>query len=259
MLGGRPLALVVAEAREPGNYRAVWRGLRLYPRWRENLGRYFFARGGYPYRCEVRTPLGVVAPLLWSPHDMLTLNEVFCREDYRAGPDARVVVDVGSNIGISALYFLTRSERARVYAFEPVPSNVARLRENLTGLADRFAVREAAVAERAGRVRFGVEPTGRYGGIGVRTGRTIEVECLDVNDVLAEVLAREGTIDVLKLDTEGAEVATVAAIERAHLARIGTIYLETERAVELHPSLFEASFASQTLALRARRPVAHPR
>ena len=58
MLGGRPLSLVVAEVREPGNYRALLRGARLYTRPRENLGRYLVGRGRYPYRCEVRTPWG---------------------------------------------------------------------------------------------------------------------------------------------------------------------------------------------------------
>ena len=200
--------------------------------------------------------MGVVAPVLHSPDDMLTVNEVFCREDYRAGTDVRVVVDVGSNIGISALYFLTRGPEVRVHAFEPVPVNVERLRANLAGFSERLSLREVAVAERTGRVRFGVEPTGRYGGIGVATGRSIEVECVDVNSVLADVLERERTIDVLKLDTEGMEVATVAAIEPAHLRRIRMIYLETERPVRLWPELFEASFASQTLALRARRGAA---
>ncbi len=28
-------------------------------------------------------------------HDMFTVNEVFCREDYACGPETRTVVDVG--------------------------------------------------------------------------------------------------------------------------------------------------------------------
>ena len=44
-----------------------------------------------------------------------------------------MAVDFGSNIGISALYFLTRNPSVQVYLFEPVPSNIERLRENLKG------------------------------------------------------------------------------------------------------------------------------
>lgn len=253
MLGDRPLSLILAEIREPGNYRAVWGALRLYPRWRENVGRYFFARGRYPYRCEVRTPVGGVAPTLWSSHDMLTVNEVFCREDYRVGPEVRVVVDIGSNIGISALYFLTRNRSSRVWCYEPVPTNVSRLRMNLSGISsERFSVSEVAVADRAGTVSFGVEPTGRYGGIGVETGETIAVSCIAINDILEEVLADEPTIDLLKIDTEGSEVATVAAIRPDLVRRIRVIALETPQPVALHAGHFASSFASQTQTLRRR-------
>ncbi|MGI8594485.1 MAG: FkbM family methyltransferase [Solirubrobacteraceae bacterium] len=253
MLGDRPLYLILAEIREPGNYRALWRMLCLYPRWRENLGRYFFARGRYPYRCEVRTPVGRVAPTLWSSHDMLTVNEVFCREDYRVDPAVRVVVDIGSNIGISALYFLTRNGSSRVWCYEPVPTNVSRLQMNLSGVSSgRFSVSEVAVAERAGTVSFGVEPTGRYGGIGVDTGMTIAVTCVAINDVLEGVLADESTIDLLKIDTEGSEVATVAAIRPDLLRRIRVIALETPQPIALHQGLFASSFASQTQTLRMR-------
>ena len=95
-------------------------------------------------------PAGIVAPTLFSSHDMVTVNEVFCREDYRAGPELEVVVDIGSNIGISALYFLTRSHRARVWLYEPVPANVERLRANLARFEGRWRLDQAAVADRDG-------------------------------------------------------------------------------------------------------------
>ena len=50
--------------------------------------------------------------------------------------------------------------------------------------------------------------------------------CLHVNEVLEEVLSQESAIDVLKVDTEGAEIKTVAAIDPAFLPRIRRIYLE---------------------------------
>jgi FkbM family methyltransferase len=253
MLGGREPSLVLSEVVQRQNYVALWRMLRRYPGPGKNLGRYFFGWGDYPYRCRVRTPRGEVAPTLYSHHDMWTVNEVFCREDYAAGPSLRVAVDIGSNIGISALYFLTRSEGARCYLYEPVPENVERLRGNLAGLEDRYELHEAAVAERGGRVRFGVEPTGRYGGIGQDLKGSIEVDCLDVNDLLAEILEREGGIDILKLDTEGLELPTVQAIRPELLRRIDTIYFEWPEEPEVHRELFEHSYANTTAALRASR------
>lgn len=250
MLGGREPSLVLSEVVQRQNYVALWRMLRRYPVAGRNLGRYFLGWGDYPYRCRVRTPQGEIAPTLYSHHDMWTVNEVFCREDYAAGPSLRVAVDIGSNIGISALYFLTRNAGSRCYLYEPVPENVERLRRNLEGLRSRYELHEAAVADRAGRVRFGIEPTGRYGGVDLELESSIEVDCLDVNDVLEKVLDREGSIDVLKLDTEGQELPTVEAIRPDLLERIDTIYFEWPEEPDVHGGLFERSYANTTCALR---------
>jgi FkbM family methyltransferase len=256
MLGGREPSLVLSEVLQRQNYVALWRMLRRYPGWGRNLGRYFFGWGDYPYRCRVRTPRGEVAPTLYSHHDIWTVNEVFCREDYAAGAALGVAVDIGSNIGISALYFLTRNDSSRCYLYEPVPVNVERLKLNLEGFAARYELSPVAVAARSGRPRFGVEPTGRYGGIGLQLEDSIEVECRDVNDVLAEILEREERIDILKLDTEGEELPTVQAIRPELLARIDTIYFEWPEEPEVHRELFEHSYANTTCVLRKRAPAA---
>jgi FkbM family methyltransferase len=200
----------------------------------------------------VRTPIGVVAPVTYSHHDIFTVQEVFGREDYRADGGLRVAVDIGSNIGISALYFLTRNLDARCYLYEPVPRNVERLRENLAGFANRYALEEVAVAADGGTVAFTVEPYGRYGGIGVPGEQHIAVTCRGVADVLDDVLEREGTIDLLKIDTEGAERETLKAIRSDQLARIDTICFETPAAFNPDPALFTMRFAAETCRLERR-------
>jgi FkbM family methyltransferase len=245
--------MVAREALSGRNYAALWRMWRLYPRPLANLGRYFLGRGEYPYNCEVRTPAGLVAPTLYSTHDMWTMNEVFCREDYGADPRARVVVDIGSNIGISALFFLTRNPSCRCWLFEPVPRNVERLRRNLSGYEGRFEVREVAVADAGGRVEFGLEDSGRYGGIGVETGRSMEVACVGINDVLEEVLDSAPAVDILKIDTEGTELEIIRAIRPELLGRVRRAYLEVERRPESAPETFDSRFHNQTWVLRNRR------
>jgi FkbM family methyltransferase len=248
----RPWGLIARNVLRRENYAGVWRMRRVCTESGVTAWRYLSGRGVYPWRCGVRTPMGVVAPRTYSHHDLVTVAEVFCRLDYAAPPGMRVVVDLGSNIGVSALYFLTRDPGVRCHLFEPVPQNVTRLRENLAGFEDRYELTEAAVWDRDGTVGFGVEPTGRYGGIGVAAPETIEVPCLHVDDVLESVLERAPAIDVLKVDTEGAEVATVAAIREDLLDRIGVIYLETMDRPELHSGRFDAAFSCDTLRLENR-------
>lgn len=252
MLGGRPPAMVAREILRGHNYLALWRMWRVLPNFREDAGRYFLGRGSYPYACEIRTPEGIVAPTLFSGDDMWTVNEVFCRQDYGNERGVRTVVDIGSNIGISALYFLTRNPNCRVWLHEPVPANVERLRGNLSGREARWSLTEAAVAGEAGRAEFGVERSGRYGGLGVEAESTIEVECVAVNDVLEDVLAAVGEVDVLKIDTEGSELEILRAIRPELLRHVRTAYLEVGERPDRAPGSFDSSFRNDTWVLRNR-------
>lgn len=251
-IGNRTPARLLRGSLRGANLRALGAMARRYPDPWRSLWRYLTGRGAYPYACRVRTPIGGVSPTLHSAHDMLTTNEVFCREDYRVGADIAVAVDIGSNIGISALYFLTRSQRSRAYLYEPDPRNVERLQRNLQGFEGRYRVEQVAIDVADGEVRFSVEPSGRYGRIGRELSEQITARSRAINTVLADVLAAEGEIDVLKVDTEGTEELLVGAIEPAHLERIATIYYETAVPAPLHEDRFEHRFASETNLLRRR-------
>lgn len=252
MLGGRSPSFVLGQLFEPDNYRALARMRTTVTDPRDFAGRYFLGRGRYPVRCGVRTPAGLIAPLVYSHHDVITINEIFCRLDYELPAGARTVLDIGSNIGISALYFLTRSPDLRCHLFEPDPRNVERLRENLADYSGRFELTEAAVADRAGKLRFGREPSGRYGGLESSFEEQIEVECVHINDVLSAVLEREGTVDMLKIDTEGLENRTVQAADPELLARVRVIVFETLSPVNPAPERFELRYATQTARLTNR-------
>jgi FkbM family methyltransferase len=227
MLGGRSVGTVLRALGEPRHYLAFGRMLARAESPARLLWMYLTSQGRYPQRVVIRTPLGNVGPMLFSSHDLLTVNEIFFRRDYPVPRATRTVVDLGSNIGLSALYFLTRSRDIRCYLFEPVPVNVVRLRRNLHGFEERWTVTECAVSDFNGPAQFGIEETGRYGGIERPAEDTINVACRHVGDVVEEILRREGRVDILKIDTEGAETRTLAALTREHTRRIGRVYVET--------------------------------
>ena len=238
---------------EPEQYVAIARMVRRYPAFADVLKRYP-ARWR---RLSVRLPRahadGVVAPVTYTHHDIFTVQEVFGREDYRAGDDLRVVVDIGSNIGISALYFLTRNRDARCYLYEPVPRNVERLRANLTGLRGPLRDGRGGRGGRRRTVQFTVEPFGRYGGIGVAGERAHRGARAGVSPTCStRCSTREGPIDLLKIDTEGAELETVRAIRPDQLDRIETICFETSAPYNPDPGRFAMRFACETCRLEAR-------
>ena len=254
MIGNRNAKQIVQAMFGVQHYIAFANMIKNYPDAGENLFRYLTGRGEYPHPIQVRTPVGEVAPMLYSHHDLLTVNEIFCRGDYFADAGIQTVVDLGSNIGISALYFFTRNPFSTCYLFEPDPRNVEKLKKNLAGYEARYVLQEKAVSNESGILEFGVEPTGRYGGLGRNTGQTITVDCVQINDVLSDVLQQRGSIDILKIDTEGVEMQTVEAIHPALAAKIKRIYLEAEPDRPLHPDLFSQKQYGGVCQLTLKNP-----
>jgi FkbM family methyltransferase len=248
---------IVASLLEARHYRAFTKAFQVLPAPLSFLYRYLTGRGSYPLVLPIQTPLGTVHPTLYHHHDLLTANEIFCREDYRTPVPPQTVVDLGSNIGLSALYFLTRSATTRCYLFEPVVENITKARINLAAFYDRYQLDASAVSNTTGSVAFGWEPSGRYGGIGVPTARTVNLPCRHVNEVLEPILLRHGQIDLLKIDTEGAEVTTVLSIHPAYLGKIRTILLETKNTVPELADRFSATRDGAILRLERRTVAWH--
>ena len=168
----------------------------------EGLRRYLGADAPYPWLTTLRTPLGTIDVLIPHSHDVRTVNEIFYRKDY-GNTAPKVAVDVGANIGIAALYFLTRRPDSVVHCWEPVPHNLTTLRVNLAPFADRCHIHEKALAPQAGPSTFAVEPVGRYSGIADYIEASdryekITVECDAIGDALRRVINEEGRIDLLQ-------------------------------------------------------------
>lgn len=233
-LAGRPLKTLLSAPAQRRHYIALAGMVAAYPDFADVCGRYLFGWGGYPTSITVRTPLGRADIRVHSFHDLLTMNEIFARKDYHARRDIDVVVDIGSNIGISAIYFLTRNRNSKVFLFEPLPRNIDALKANLRGYEARYVLHEVAVGISNGMVEFGWEDTGRYGGLGRAGKHRLDVPCRDINEVLREILREVGRIDVLKIDVEGGEEDLLRHASREHLRRIRTIYAKCDgRRIEL--------------------------
>jgi FkbM family methyltransferase len=197
-----------------------------------------FARSLRRRDVGLRTPIGRIRAHLNDAVDLSTLFGVFCRVDYRTGSDLRVAVDVGANIGLASLYFLSRNRTAFVYSYEPVPRNVETLRLNTAPFAQRIDITQAAVATRSGIAEFRIEPTGKFGGLTARYDERIEVPCVAINDVLDRVLTAHGEIDCLKLDVEGMENELLRGIAPEFWPRIRAIYAENCDSSSFMPATF---------------------
>lgn len=125
----------------------------------------------------------------------------------RIGP-VRTVLDIGANIGISALYLASIFRQAQVFAFEPVPGNFALLERNTRHLG-RVRAFPVALGEQDGIIDMLHSDAGtNFGGFsrfeaGSDAGRKVAVPLRDARRQFSE-LGVTGA-DVLKIDVEGSE------------------------------------------------------
>ena len=143
-------------------------------------------------------------------------KDVFIRRIYHfdAQRTDPLILDCGSNIGMSILYFKRVYPKSRIIGFEPDPSIFPNLKQNMerAGLRDVTLV-QAAVAARAGALRFYSD--GKYGSALAAPGSSeppagwteYMVPCVRLRDYLSE------PVDFLKLNIEGAEWEVLADSE----------------------------------------------
>jgi FkbM family methyltransferase len=140
----------------------------------------------------------------------------------RLVPPGAVVYDVGANIGYTALLLAKAAgQGGRVYAFEALPDNLARLQRNvaLNGMTDRIRVVPAAVTQATGPVRFLVHASGGMGKVEGSAGRTDETY---PSELLVEGLSLDDFVfgqgnpppQVIKMDIEGGEVLALPGMRR---------------------------------------------
>lgn len=113
-----------------------------------------------------------------------------------------------------------------------------RLHHNLAGFESRYRVETCAVGVDTGEASFGYEPTGRYGGLGRRTGASMRVWCRAAAEVVAEVTEQHGEIDILKVDIDSLEREVVDSIPRQLKSLIRTILIEQKYRANPYPDLY---------------------
>ena len=151
----------------------------------------------------------------------------------------RTIVDVGANVGASVRFWKHAYPAARIHCFEPIPSNFDVLKKNCERLPDVTPHNEA-LGEETGELTFIHSPgTGNEGGWSIfQRGNKGDEQKLSIpiynsGSRLAEFGVTE--IDILKVDTEGAEKMIIKGLGTALLSKTKYICgeLHGERDFEL--------------------------
>lgn len=140
------------------------------------------------------------------PSFIAQYREIFIEGEYAfdCETDAPRILDLGANVGMSCLYFLTQFPNASIDAFEADPEIYAVLEENVKRFGHgNVTARNLAVWTKEGALQF--HPNGLGGGALSAVscpGYVITVQAIDLKAWLAGK-----TYDLIKMDIEGAETA----------------------------------------------------
>jgi FkbM family methyltransferase len=158
------------------------------------------------------------------------IMELFTEREYwfRCETPEPVIIDGGSNIGMSVLFFKTLYPGAHITAFEPDPSSFEALRTNVerNGVAN-VVLHNAALSAVSGYAQFfqsSTQPGDLRNGLlrqRLPTPRVLEVPSVRLSEHIGE------RVDVLKLDIEGAEFEVIEELhESGKLGRIDQLIVE---------------------------------
>jgi FkbM family methyltransferase len=184
--------------------------------------------------------------------DLWVATETLAPAFHLPGPEvdrdaARLVWDLGANVGITTAHLAIRMPRAEVVAVELDAANAGVARRNLSGHGGRCRVVEAGVWTHDGRLRYGGD-AGQEVGFRVGGGDR-SAEALSLDTLLAR--GGGGPVDYVKMDLEGAEreVLRHATGWAAHVRAIRVEVHEPYTVAECQADLRALGFAVSVPAL----------
>jgi len=169
-----------------------------------------------------------------STSDMTLMYEILFQTKYKSEyffPDKlnpKVIFDIGGNIGITSIYLASIFPDAKIYTFEPLPDNFEILIKNIQkydnieafniGLGSKngnFKVYLSDDSENYGGVSFFPHP------IGNKSDAYVSCEVKNINEMMEKINIE--SIDLIKIDTEGAEYDILTALHEKILRNVSWI------------------------------------
>ena len=167
--------------------------------------------------------------------DVPTFEQIFIRNEYDSPhlpDDAQTILDLGANIGLSAVFFGTRFPSARIAAVEPDAGNYSVLLRNVEALGDRVSALKAAAWSDDGVLESETEDA--EGNVleawGLRVSRkegnlSNPTKCCGIETLMQLFDLQQ--VDILKVDIEGAELEVFSKNSAQWLQRVRLILIET--------------------------------
>ncbi len=198
---------------------------------------------------EVRVP-GLARPLALRPRtsDKYCFEQVFLRHFYRPVflREPRLIVDAGANVGFASIQFANLYPRAFVIALEPEPANFDALVRNVRPYPNIKPIRAALWSRAEPLVIDNSDDAWACFVTRANTaaaGSTLITQAVTIPDLLK--LCGATTIDILKMDVEGAEKEIFSAADCSWLAQTRVLMIELhDRMVPGCSEALDSAFAA---------------
>lgn len=148
-----------------------------------------------------------------SLHELLLLKEIYIDKVYECSEVTapRLIIDLGSNVGFSVLYFASLYPEALIHAVEPSPRLYERL-VRATSACKNVVLHRLAIAEVDGEVSLFLSHNSLGASVVRKEGTVIRVPAMRSDTFLESIQADK--VDILKFDIEGAETALLKGFKR---------------------------------------------
>ncbi len=135
-----------------------------------------------------------------------TINDIFVKEEYNFDYiiEPKVILDLGANVGDTAIYYSLLFPDAKIYAVEPNPQVHAKLEKNVSTFPN-VKICKCAVSDKTGKINlyFGDSHLGSSINMREQNTKSVEVDVYSLEDFCK--MENIGIVDILKFDIEGAE------------------------------------------------------
>ncbi len=137
--------------------------------------------------------------------DLSIIEEMFIMEEYKIDDiDPSVIFDIGSNVGLSSIYFSLKYPNSQIYSFEPNKKTFLKMEKNVRNF-NNIKVFNWAIADHDGQVEFFENERSMSSSIIKRSDgqEAVLVDCYKLDSVFEKLNINK--VDLLKFDVEGFE------------------------------------------------------
>jgi len=234
ILGRSPRRIVSIFWQLPNLFVASYRCFVLFHRPVEVLWSYVRRQNPPTHRVALRD--GLVIQLSMDNSDIVTMFLIFCRYDYGKITPGSVVVDIGANIGVFALY-AAREGAKIVQAYEPAEESFDLLQRNIenNGFGKIIFPHRAAVVGKSSPPVWFPRRSNVFNAIDTGSENNSDHELVPTIP-FADLVSNIPESNMFKLDCEGGEYDIILNSEDSVFDRIEEIRLEYHRGP--HQQLF---------------------